>query len=340
MMRKFIIIFLILFVCFVGTGAFLYSKIYSPIVKLQNGETRIVFVQSNSNFQDLQSQLNQFLISPRVFELVSKLKRFSNVKPGKYEIKNGMNANELVNLLRSGNQKAVKVTFNNIRKVDELASILGKCLEASEQEFYDYLVSESTFKEFGLTKNTFPVLFIPETYELYWNTSPEQFVRRMNIEYLKFWNQQRKDKAEEIGLSLVEISALASIVEAETKHVDEKPIVAGVYINRLKRGMLLQADPTLVFAHNDFSIRRVLNKHKQIDSPYNTYKYKGVPPGPILLPEKSSIDAVLNYKKHRYLFFCAKPDYSGYHNFSVTNRQHTNYARIYRQFLNREGIYK
>lgn len=184
-------------------------------------------------------------------------------------------------------------------------------------------------------------MFIPNTYEFYWNISAKAFFKKMNTEYSKFWNPARLAKAKKIRMSPLEVSTLASIVQAEqSMHDDEKAKVAGLYINRLRKGMLLQSDPTVVYAIGNFSIRRVLNKDKEIDSPYNTYKYKGLPPAPINLPEISSIDAVLNYEKHSYIFMCAKEDFSGYHNFSKTHSQHMMYARRYQAALNKKKIWR
>jgi UPF0755 protein len=184
-------------------------------------------------------------------------------------------------------------------------------------------------------------MFIPNTYEFYWNTSAEEFVERMAREYKRFWTEERKQKAGVIGLSQSEISTLASIVQSEqAAHVDERSVVAGLYLNRIRMGMRLESDPTLIHAIGDYTIKRVLNVHKQVDSPYNTYKNAGLPPGPILLPETTSIDAVLNADQHNYIFMCAKDDFSGYHNFAVTYRDHVNNAKRYQKALNARKIYR
>jgi UPF0755 protein len=195
-------------------------------------------------------------------------------------------------------------------------------------------------KELGFTPPTFPVMFVPNTYEMYWTTTPANFTKRMKIEYDKFWNEERKTKADRIGLTPIEVSILASIVQEETAKNDEKPLVAGLYINRLKRGMPLQADPTIKYAVNDFTLRRVLNTHLEMDSPYNTYKFAGLPPGPINFPEITSIDAVLNFKKHNFIYMCAKSDFSGYHNFAQTLAQHNRNADAYRAALDANKIFK
>jgi UPF0755 protein len=193
-------------------------------------------------------------------------------------------------------------------------------------------------RNLGFTTSTIPCIFIPDTYEMYWNTSADQFIRKMLKEYEKFWNSRRKALARETGFSPVEVSVLASIVQQESNREDEKPVIAGVYINRLNKDWKLEADPTLIFALGDFSIKRVLNAHKEIESPYNTYKFKGLPPGPICFPTKSSIESVLNYSRHSYMYFCAKDDFSGYHSFAKTYVQHLVNARKFQRALNQRGI--
>jgi UPF0755 protein len=246
----------------------------------------------------------------------------------------------LVNKLRNGSQDAINFTFNNLRTINQLAGRAAFYLEADSLTFLNYLNNPEVISKYGFTKNQFPALFIPNTYKMNWTTKPEKFVARMATEFKGFWTEERKAKAKAIGLSQSEVATLASIVESETIKNDEKPVVAGVYINRIKKGMPLQADPTLVFALGDFTIKRVTNEDKKIESPYNTYKYKGLPPGPIRLPEISSLKAVLNYKKHGYIYFCAKEDFSGYHNFTASYRQHRKNAKRYHNALNARKIYR
>ena len=202
----------------------------------------------------------------------------------------------------------------------------------------ELLNDDEILKEFGFDKRTIMSMFMPNTYQFYWNTTALAFLIKMHEIYSDFWNEERLGKAKAINMSQQEVSVLASIVEQELANYDEAQRIAGVYINRLKNGMLLQADPTLKFAVGDWSIRRVLDRHKEIDSPYNTYKYAGLPPGPICIPSVKAIEAVLNYEKHDYMFFCARPDYSGYHNFSKTSAQHGRYAREYHRWLNQNLI--
>ena len=275
------------------------------------------------------------------FEWVAdKKKLYELIKPGHYKITNGMRNLDLVNMLRSGSQVPVKVTFNNVRDIYQLAGRVGEQIEADSVDIANLMQDSIFLQKLGLTPATAGIIFLPNTYEFWWNTDAEAFVSRMFQEYVKFWNSDRLAKANALGFTKEKVITLASIVEKESTKNDEKPKIAGVYINRIKKGWRLQADPTLIYAWNDYTIKRVLNKHKQIDSPYNTYKYEGLPPGPICVPSIASIDAVLNYQKHNYIFFCAKEDFSGYHNFASTLRQHNNNARRFQRALNKRRIYK
>jgi UPF0755 protein len=250
-----------------------------------------------------------------------------------------MSNNELINLLRAGMQEPVKVTFNTVRTKEQLAGKVAKNIEADSLSIITLLNDADFCAKYGFDRYKIITLFLPNTYEFYWNTSAEDFVERMAKEYKNFWNEERKQKAKKIGLTQSEVATLASIVQAEQSiHRSEWPMVAGLYMNRINKGMMLQSDPTLIFAIGDFTINRVLNKDKEIESPYNTYKHIGLPPGPILLPETKAIDAVLNFEKHEFVYMCAKEDLSGYHNFSKTLSQHNIYAQRYREALNKRGI--
>ena len=266
------------------------------------------------------------------------MKYKKHVKPGKYLIRAGMSNKALITLLRSGKQTPVRLTFSNIRTVEQLAGVAGVYLEADSASIALLFHDDAYQKQFGFNGSNSICVLIPNTYEFYWNTSAEQFYQRMTKEYKVFWNQKRKDKAKEIGLTQCEVAPLASIVEQETRKTDDQPVVAGVYMNRYKKGWKLEADPTLVYALGDFTIRRVLNEYKEIDSPYNTYMYTGLPPGPICMPSISSLDAVLNYRHHDFLFFCAKEDFSGYHVFAKTYDAHLLIARRFQKELSRRGI--
>jgi UPF0755 protein len=336
------IVFLLLFL----TAGYLFVNYYSKIFSVNtsiNESDPYIYVTTGTNLSDLVSQLEQrkLLIDKQSFLWVADQKSFDIPKPGKYRLKERMNNNELVNLLRSGRQEPVKLTFNTIRTSKDLAGKVGKQLEADSVEILRMLTDEALAAKYGFNEKTFMTLFIPNTYEVYWNTSAEEFLRRMAREYKTFWTEKRKTRAKALNLSQSEVSILASIVQAEqSEHRDERPRVAGLYINRIKKRMKLQSDPTIIYAIGDFSIKRVLNKHMKMDSPYNTYMYAGLPPGPINLPEISSIDAVLNYEKHDYIYMCAKADFSGYHNFARTFFQHNVNAKAYRNELNRRKIMK
>lgn len=335
-----VIIFLFLVVFAVFFGKKYYDYIFSSNVKI-SADKEYIYIPTGSNFEDVCKILDKsgFIKDINSFRFVAERKKYTSmVKPGRYEIKNGMSNNELVNLLRSGKQSPVKLSFISVRSLDILAGRLAKFVEPDSVTLINLLKNPATADKYGFSVQNFMAMFIPNTYEVYWNINAEKLLDRFYDEYKKFWTEERINKAESIGLSILEVSVLASIVEAETQKNDEKPRIAGVYINRLRQGMLLQADPTVIYAIGDFSIKRVLNKHLEIESPYNTYKFPGLPPGPINIPSISSIDAVLNYEKHNYMYFCAKADFSGYHEFAVTLAQHERNARKYRDALRKSGI--
>lgn len=263
-----------------------------------------------------------------------------NIHTGRYPIHPEDNVYHLFSRLYRGYQEPTNLIISSVRTMDRLAQNIGKQLMIDSTDVAS-LVSDSAYiQKMGYSPTTIASLFIPNTYQVYWNISAENLLKRMQTEHDRFWNEERKNKAKAIGLTPIEVATLASIVDEETNNKAEKPIVAGLYINRLHKGMALQADPTIKFAWQDFTLRRVTNKHLAIQSPYNTYIHTGLPPGPIRIPSVAGIDAVLNYKKHNYLYMCAKEDFSGTHNFAVTLREHMNNARKYWNALNRRKIYK
>jgi UPF0755 protein len=321
---------------------YFYQMVYTPNVLVEK-EGKVLLIPGNSTFKSVQDSLykGDYVQDLVTFSFLAKMMDYDEqVKPGRYELKSNMSNVEAIRLLRSGRQSPVHLTFNNVRLTEELGGKLTKWLAIDSTSFNQLLQDEETIQTYGFNKHTIPAMFIPNTYEVYWTISSEELLERMHTEYKRFWNGERLAKAQALGMTPVEVSTLASIVKAETTKMDEAPRVAGVYINRLKRGMLLQADPTLVFAAKDFTIKRVLNEHKAIDSPFNTYKYKGLPPGPINVPSIAAIDAVLNYEKHNYLYFCAKEDFSGYHTFATNLREHLNNARRYQNALNKARLYR
>lgn len=271
-------------------------------------------------------------------KLATLLDYKDNLKTGRYVVKPDMTIHDAIKTLRSGNQTPVKLRFNNIRTKQDLAERIGKQLMLDKDELFSYINDSSKCKELGFSLEDISAMFIPNTYEVYWDTSVESFIGRMKKEYDTFWNSERITKAAEINLTPIEVSILASIVEEECTYSDEYPMVAGLYLNRLRIGQALQADPTVKFAVGDFSLRRILNKHLEVDSPYNTYLHTGLPPGPIRIPSIKGLDSVLNYAKHDYLYMCAKDDFSGYHDFAKTFAEHQRNATRYRQALNKRGI--
>jgi UPF0755 protein len=330
-----------------GIGALwvyqIYKDIYKPNVVIKEGKETYLYIPTGSQYTDVLKSLheNRYVKDTASFSWLAKRMGYTTrVKPGRYLIEYNMHNRELISMLRSGVQKPVKVVFHNIRTTNQLAGVIAKQIEADSVSLVRILNTQSRAENYGFSKETFIAMFIPNTYELYWNTSAEDFCDRMLKEYKKFWNSSRREKAGKIDYSPVEITTIASIVEEETQYNPEKPVIAGVYINRLKKGMALQADPTVKFAVGDFSIKRVLNKHTEYQSPYNTYRQPGLPPGPICIPSISSINAVLNYQRHEYLYFCAKDDFSGAHAFAKTLQQHNINADAYRKALNRNRIFK
>lgn len=342
---KKVVISLLVLIVFIGGGTayFTYVKIYKPNVELSGKSQAYLYIKTGSTFNEvLESLLENHLIkNESSFVWVAERKGYKNkVKPGKYKIKKNMSNNELVNLLRSGAQEPVKLVFNEARTKQDFVEIIHTQIEASETDLNGLINDDKYLKEYGLNSKNVMTLFIPNTYELYWNTSANEFMERMAKESKKFWTKERIQKAQKLGLTRAEVSILASIVQQESRVAEEQPVIAGVYLNRLHKGMRLQADPTVIFAIGDFSIKRVLNVHLEYDSPYNTYKYAGLPPGPICLPYSTTIDAVLNRKSHNYIYFCAKEDFSGRHNFASTIAQHDKNAAAFRKALNARKIFK
>ncbi|MBB2952590.1 endolytic transglycosylase MltG [Sphingobacterium sp. JUb56] len=292
--------------------------------------------------QVLQKIKDQKIVEdPNSFDRAAKYQNYTeSVKPGRYALTPGMNNRRFIGNLRGGYQDAVKFRFENIRLKENFAGKLAENFEADSITFLKLLNDENLAKSYGFTKDNFIAMFIPNTYELYWNTAPEKLFARFHDEWKKFWTKDRLAKAKAINLTPQEVSSLAAIVKGEALHKDEMPAIAGLYLNRLKKGMLLQADPTVIFATQDFTIRRVLNKHLRTDNPYNTYIYKGLPPGPIMMPSIVAIDAVLNYKHHDYIYMCAKEDFSGYHAFATNVAEHQINARKFQKALDERNIKK
>jgi UPF0755 protein len=340
--RIFLIIFMVGSIMMISFVFYGYQILFAPNIQVDKPDTYLD-IYPGTAFSDVQEILydRRIVNDPVSFGFLSRIMRYDeNIKAGHYLIQSNSTNIEAIRMLRAGEQEPVDITFSNVRLLQELPEKLCHNIALTPGEFATALLSESTAEGYGFSPETFPCMFIPNTYEVYWTIGAQDLLDRLHREYEQFWSEDRIDKASTLGLSKVEVSILASIVQAESRHYDESPVIAGLYLNRLRKGMLLQADPTLVYAMGDFSINRVLNAHKSIDSPYNTYKYAGLPPGPINLPSIRSIDAVLNYTKHEYLYMCARDDFSGYHHFSETLSAHLRYARQYQQALDRAGLFK
>lgn len=343
-LKRILLALLILFVITAIKSYDIYKKAFSPNITLSNNEKEAYFfVYTGSTYDSVLKNLKEqnLLKNVRSFEWTAKRKKYEdNIKPGRYLIKNRMSNNELVNRLRSGKQEPVNLTFNNIRTLEQFSGKISQQLEVDSLTLLNHLRDSAIQQKYGLNPYTMSCMFIPNTYEFYWNTSAEKFLDRMHSEYQKFWNRTREAQAKQIGKTPEEVITLASIVNEETRKNNEKRRIAGVYMNRLETGMRLQADPTVIFGLGALSVRRVLRKHYEIDTPYNTYMHEGLPPGPICIPDISSIDAVLNYERHDFIYFCAKSDFSGYHSFAKTLAEHNKNAKAYQYQLNKKRIYK
>jgi len=333
-------IFFILILAGAGVVYYLYRQILAPNVSVTK-ENEFVYLPTGSTFSQVVDSLQAsgMLQNVASFQWVAERMGYpEKVKPGKYQLRDGMNNRELVQLLRSGKQVPVKLIFNNIRTKSDLAGKISRQLEVDSLQLLQLLNDSAVLSPLGFNTENILCMFIPNTYEVYWNMSAEKFFKKMDTEYESFWNKTRLHKAKDEGLTPIQVSVLASIVQSETSRNSEKSTIAGVYVNRLRKNWKLEADPTLIYAMNDFSIKRVLNEYKEIDSPYNTYKYFGLPPGPICLPEISSLEAVLNFSSHDYMYFCAREDLSGYHSFASDLKTHMLNARRYQAELNRRNI--
>jgi UPF0755 protein len=331
-------------------GAFVASVILFHIyrelfgINILTGKTnQIIYIPTGSSYEQVMDTLESKLIikDKKVLDWFAKKKKYpASIKPGRYIVDKSLSYNSLINLLRSGRQSPVDITFSNVSTLNQIAGKIGKQIEADSSKIIGFFSSDSNYVKDGFNKENIISVFIPNTYEFYWNTNVRALYNRMLKEYKLFWNEQRMSKAKEKGLDQKEVSVLASIVDDEAARPEEKPRIAGVYLNRLKKGIPLQADPTVIFALNDMTVTRVLKKDLLVDSPYNTYLHSGLPPGPIGCASIDGIDAVLNAEKHEWLYFAARPDFSGFHNFSKTLEEHNRNAILYQKELNKRKIFK
>lgn len=337
-------LFLLISVLLLIVGGVLGFNFYNKIYKPNTTQEGFLYIPINSDFIQVENLIRPFLKRVKPFVWVANRKNYPNViKPGKYKIEKGMNNNELVNLLRSGKQKTVKLSFNNQDTFEKLAGRIAEQIEADSISLLNAFTDIDFINNADFNKNNSIGMYIPNSYEFYWNTSAEGFRKKMLTEYHKFWTADRIQKAAKVNLSKNEVITLASIVQKETSNIAERPRVAGLYLNRLNDKWPLQADPTIIFAlkqqlGNDIVIKRVLTKDLDIDSPYNTYKNAGLPPGPISMPDISSIDAVLDPEKHNYFYMCASITTIGQHEFAKTLSQHNRNALKYQRWLSKQGV--
>ncbi|OIQ28978.1 MAG: aminodeoxychorismate lyase [Bacteroidetes bacterium MedPE-SWsnd-G2] len=322
---------------------FVYSAMFKPNTKFNNTEAYI-YISKTDDYEDVRLQLEPLLKDIESFDALANRKKYvSNVKSGRYLIKKGMTNNDIINSIRINNLP-IKLSFNNQESLSKLAERISQQIDADSLSLIKAMTNSDFLKEHKFTKQTALGMYIPNSYQMYWDSSADVFVNKMYDEYNSFWSKGRLAKAKELNLTTNEVMALASIVHEESKQASEQPRIAGVYVNRLKIGMPLQADPTLKFAayqlpkYQNTVIKRVLNEHKTIDSPYNTYMYKGLPPGPIAMPDITAIDAVLNYEHHKYYYFAADAKNIGFHKFAKTLSQHNANAREYHRYLSSQGI--
>ena len=325
------------------TGRYTYRLIWAANLSLNEAKVD-VFIGTNPDFDAVLSAVGPYITRMSDFKLMARVKRLNAFpKAGRYVLEQGMNNREIIDVLRSKNEP-ILLKFNNQERIEDLAGALARQIEPDSLTLLEAFKDPEFLESAGVAQEQLLSLFIPNTYEIYWNTDAERFRQRMLGEYKAFWNKKRLKKAKAIGLSPLEVSALAAVVQKESVKVSERPTIAGVYLNRIRRNIPLQADPTVIYAKkkmdHDFQqvIRRVLYRDLSLDSPYNTYKYKGLPPGPITMPDISSIDAVLNAEPHGYYYFVADPERPGYHSFSKSLSEHNAKRKDYIKWISAQGI--
>jgi UPF0755 protein len=333
-----LIVFLVGSVLLISFSFYLYQIVYTPNV-LVDRDDRLFVIKRGMTYRGVLESLGEegFVNDMVSFSFLARLKNFDRtMQPGRFMLRRNMTNLDAIRALQAGRTERVNVTFTNVRLLTELNEKITRNIGVTPDEFEEAISDFIRSNKEGFNKENILAMFIPNTYQIYYNVVPEELVERMHDEYESFWSEERRAKAKAIGLTPIEVSILASIVQAETIKSDEAPIIAGLYLNRLKKDIPLQADPTLKYAVGDFTIKRVLNVHKDVESPYNTYKYAGLPPGPINMPSIDNIDAVLNYTSSDFIYMCAKEDFSGYHNFAATLREHNINATRYQTALTAE----
>lgn len=340
-LKKVIVVVILAALAFGGYWA--YENIFKSNVHLNGKKFTYIYIKTNATLDDVLDELysENIIDDHESFEWTAKSMHLADhINPGKYRIDAKMSNRSIVKMIVNGKQEKVKLFFNSqIRTKEQFIDYVSEKLEIEKGELEDYCSNEDILADqYGLNSENFMALIVPETYEINWTTHINDLFILLEKSYDKVWTKAKKEKAKSLGYSVPEIVTIASIVQSESGIKTEQQKIAGVYINRLKQDMRLQADPTVVFANGNFDVQRVLSADKEIDSPYNTYKYKGLPPGPICLVSPTTIDAVLNYTKHNYTYFCAKADFSGYSNFTNDYKVHMKNASAYQEALNKKGI--
>lgn len=337
--RKFMIaLVILLFIALAGSLVFYYLRYFGPNV---TDKEEYLYIHTGENFDSVYKNIREkgIVKDTTTFSWAAhNMKYVARVKPGKYRLHKGMSNRRLINMLASGTQEPITLSFHNLRLKEQFAGFVSKKIEPDSASIIHLLDSTDFVQKYGFTTDDVYTVFIPNSYQVYWNTSPEKLFKRMYANYEKFWTPERKQKAAAINLSPIQVSVLASIVDGEALHDDEMPTIAGLYLNRLKKGMKLEADPTVIFAMNDFTIHRVLTRYLSYNSPYNTYLHTGLPPGPIMMPSVNAINAVLDYKPSDYIYMVAKEDFSGYHNFASNVAEHLVNAHKFQKALNDRNI--
>ena len=331
--------FILACVCLLGAAGLVYYYLFAPMSVAQS--TQYIYIDNDDNVDSVCAKIEEISNGHGITAFRTIVRHTSyaeNIRTGRYEVTTSNGALSVFRKLKNGLQTPVNLTIPSVRTIDKLAESVSKKMEFSKEELLEALSNDSVCKKYGYNTQTIACMFIPETYSIYWNTSVEKFLDKMNKESQRFWNFERKNEAKAMGLNEVQVITLASIVDEETANDAEKPMIAGMYYNRLKTDMPLQADPTVKFALGKFELKRIYHDMLQTESPYNTYKYKGLPPGPIRIPSVAGIEAVLNHVHHDYLYMCAKEDFSGTHNFAKTYAEHKQNAAKYTKALNERGI--
>jgi UPF0755 protein len=340
--KKSFLTFLVVTAILAIAGAYVYQKFMKGI-SLKDKNYTYIYIERDDTFEDVLHDINSedIIEDPKAFEWLAKeMDLANNIHPGKYRITNGMNMRQIINLIKYNKQERVKLTYNSqIHDMEQFVAYTDEKLELSASELEDVLGDETKLRDwFRLDPDNCFALLVPATYEVSWAITAEDLFKLFKDKYNKFWNSARITQAKKLGFQVPEIITIASIVQCESSIESEQEKIAGVYINRLKKDMRLEADPTLKFANKNYEARRIYDVDKEINSPYNTYRFKGLPPGPICLVGPQAIDATLNYSKHNFIFFCAKPQLNGFSDFSATYEQHRKYASAYQKAMNKMGV--